>query len=67
MSTMNRTAIAAAVLFAAAAAADELDGAALQRLADRAEIEELVARYVTALDTLDADAYDGVFTADGEY
>ena len=25
------------------------------------------ARYVTALDTLDADAYEGVFTEDGEY
>jgi uncharacterized protein (TIGR02246 family) len=40
---------------------------AVQKLIDRAEIEELVARYVTALDGLDADAYEGVFTADGEY
>ena len=39
----------------------------LQTLADRAEIEELITRYVTALDGLDADAYEGVFTADGEY
>ena len=50
---------------AALAAEDAED--ALQKLIDRAEIEELVARYVTALDTLDADAYEGVFTADGEY
>jgi hypothetical protein len=41
--------------------------AAVQRLIDRAEIEELVTRYVTALDTLDADTYEGVFTRDGEY
>jgi uncharacterized protein (TIGR02246 family) len=47
--------------------AAEEPAAALQRLLDRAEIEELVVRYVTALDTLDADAYEGVFTADGEY
>lgn len=49
------------------ASAQEAPSAALQRLMDRAEIEELVARYVTALDTLDADAYEGVFTEDGEY
>jgi uncharacterized protein (TIGR02246 family) len=39
----------------------------VQTLADRAAIEELITRYVTALDGLDADAYEGVFTADGEY
>ncbi len=39
----------------------------VQTLADRAEIEELITRYVTALDGLDADAYEGVFTVDGEY
>lgn len=48
------------------AAADD-SSAALQKLVDRAEIQELVVRYVTALDTLDADAYEGVFTEDGEY
>jgi uncharacterized protein (TIGR02246 family) len=51
----------------AAFAAEESPSAALQRLIDRAEIETLVARYVTALDTLDADAYEGVFTVDGVY
>ena len=39
----------------------------LQRLTDRAEIEELVALYVHALDTLDADAYASVFTEDAVY
>lgn len=39
----------------------------LRTLADRAEIEELVARYVHALDTLDADAYASVFTEDAVY
>jgi uncharacterized protein (TIGR02246 family) len=66
---VNTRVIACAVLLfgAGAAAADDAGTAALQRLVDRAEIEELVTRYVTALDTLDADAYEGVFTEDGEY
>jgi uncharacterized protein (TIGR02246 family) len=51
----------------AALAAEDAETVGLQRLLDRAEIQELVARYVTALDTLDADAYEGVFTDDGEY
>ena len=43
------------------------DDAAVQKLLDRAEIEELVARYVTALDTLDADMYAGVFAEDAVF
>jgi uncharacterized protein (TIGR02246 family) len=39
----------------------------LQQLQDRAEIEELVANYVKALDTLDADLYANVFTEDAVY
>jgi 3-phenylpropionate/cinnamic acid dioxygenase small subunit len=39
----------------------------VQQLLDRAEIAELVVRYVTALDTRDAEAYANVFTEDGEY
>lgn len=39
----------------------------LQQLQDRAEIEELITRYATALDTLDADAYANVFTEDAEF
>jgi uncharacterized protein (TIGR02246 family) len=52
---------------AAARAAEDPNAAALQRLLDKEEIGALVARYVTALDTLDADAYAGVFTPDAEY
>ena len=40
---------------------------AVHALVDRAEIEELVARYVHALDTRDADAYASVFTEDAVY
>ena len=40
---------------------------AIRKLQDRAEIEELVTRYVTALDTLDADAYANVFAEDAVY
>jgi uncharacterized protein (TIGR02246 family) len=39
----------------------------IRALGDRAEIEELVVRYVTALDTLDADAYAGVFAEDAVF
>ena len=66
----SKVIMCAALFFAGvgtACAAEEAEALALQRLLDRAEILELVARYVTALDTLDADAYEGVFTADGEY
>ena len=55
---------AVAILAANAAAADD---SAVQRLLDRAEIEELVTRYVTALDTRDADMYAGVFAEDAVY
>ena len=51
----------------AAFAAEDPQSAALQRLLDKDEIASVVARYVTALDTLDADAYEGVFAPDGEY
>lgn len=54
----------AATLSAPAAAADD---AAVQKLLDRAEIETLVVRYATALDTLDADAYAGVFAEDAVF
>lgn len=40
---------------------------AVQRVIDRAEIEAVVAQYVTSLDTLDADGYAGVFTEDAEF
>jgi 3-phenylpropionate/cinnamic acid dioxygenase small subunit len=41
--------------------------AAVQTLLDRAEIEELVVRYITSLDTRDADTYANVFTEDAIY
>lgn len=40
---------------------------AVRMLMDRAEIEELVVRYVTALDTLDAEAFASVFAEDAVY
>jgi hypothetical protein len=55
----------AAVFFCGPLQAQSAD--LLQRLNDRDEIEELVALYVHALDTLDADAYASVFTEDAVY
>jgi uncharacterized protein (TIGR02246 family) len=40
---------------------------AMQRMLDRIEIQELVARYVTALDTRDPDLYENVFTEDAVF
>jgi uncharacterized protein (TIGR02246 family) len=39
---------------------------AQQRLQNKLDIQALIVRYGTALDTLDADAYAGVFTTDAE-
>jgi 3-phenylpropionate/cinnamic acid dioxygenase small subunit len=65
MGTRTSAVIFAVALLAANAAA--ADDAAVQKLLDRAEIEELVTRYVTALDTRDADLYAGVFAEDAVY
>lgn len=54
----------AALVVASSAAAQD---AAVQKALDRAEIEELVARYVKGLDTLDADLYAGVFAEDAVF
>jgi len=65
----NRGPVVAAA-FAALLAAGTLHAQSadlLQRQIDRAEIGELVALYVHALDTLDADAYASVFTEDAVY
>ena len=56
----------AAFIAVASAAAGE-DASVEQQLLDRAEIEELITRYVTALDTRDADMYAGVFAEDAVY
>lgn len=58
------------VVFAAALAVTGqacADDAAVQKALDRAEIQELVARYVHGLDTLDADLYAGVFAEDAVF
>jgi len=39
----------------------------LREAKDRAEIEQLMWRYVRALDTLNADAYSAVYTPDGQF
>jgi uncharacterized protein (TIGR02246 family) len=61
---MRTSAVILAIAIASAAAADD---AAIEKLLDRAEIEALVARYVTGLDTLDADLYAGVFAEDAVF
>jgi 3-phenylpropionate/cinnamic acid dioxygenase small subunit len=47
------------------ALADDAD--ILRRAQDRAEIEDLMWRYVRALDSFDPDAYASVYTEDGEF
>jgi uncharacterized protein (TIGR02246 family) len=70
---MNAQQFSASILLAvwsigfSAAPARAQAGAELRQLLDRAEIEELVVRYVTALDGLDAEAYANVFTEDAVY
>jgi 3-phenylpropionate/cinnamic acid dioxygenase small subunit len=49
----------------AQAAADEAD--ILRQAQDRAEIEDLMWRYVRALDSFDPDAYANVYTEDGQF
>src|SRR5262245_44923766 len=50
----------------AAAPSGAAQSNAQQRLQDKSDIQALIVRYGTALDTLDADAYAGVFTTDAE-
>jgi hypothetical protein len=42
------------------------DSEAVRQLADRAAIEEVMQKYVWSVDSLDADGYVSVFTADAE-
>src|SRR5688572_5766965 len=58
---------ASLVAFALAEGAAAADDPAVQKLLDRAEVEALVTRYVTGLDTLDADMYAGVFAEDAVF
>lgn len=59
------TLVALASVPAGVAFADDAD--VLRQVRDRAEIDELMWRYVRALDTLDADAYALVYTEDGSF
>jgi hypothetical protein len=49
------------------ARASDSDAQVLREARDRAEIEQLMWRYVRALDTLDADAYAATYTPDGRF
>jgi uncharacterized protein (TIGR02246 family) len=60
-------AIASFVVGCSAPPEPEQSSGVLRQLQDRAEIEDLVANYVKALDTLDADLYASVFTEDAVY
>lgn len=60
---LEAIAVGVALAPSIAGAADD----AMQELQDRAAIQALVVRYVTALDTLDADAYAAVFAEDAEF
>jgi uncharacterized protein (TIGR02246 family) len=44
-----------------------VNDAAVQRLLDKAEIEDVLVRYTHALDTLDADKYASVFAEDAVF
>jgi uncharacterized protein (TIGR02246 family) len=63
----SRTVAISALAVMLLGAPSRADTDAIQKLVDRAEIEELIARYVTALDTLDADAYASVFAEDAVF
>jgi 3-phenylpropionate/cinnamic acid dioxygenase small subunit len=43
------------------------DADVLREIRDRDQIEDVMWRYTRALDTNDADAYAGVYTADGQF
>ena len=58
---------AVALLAAAAARAAGSDADVLREARDRAEIEQLMWRYVRALDTLDENAYAATYTPDGRF
>jgi uncharacterized protein (TIGR02246 family) len=65
MQKLTLALVTALALVAGAARAD--DAATLREVQDRAAIEALMWRYVRALDTLDPEAYAGVFTEDGTF
>lgn len=58
-------ALAIGAAFTTQAFADDAD--ILREAQDRVEIEDLMWRYVRALDTFDPDAYASVYTEDGQF
>jgi len=67
MKLCRNAALIGAVFFLISIPARAQQADSLRQLQDRAEIHELVARYITALDTRDADTYANVFTEDAVY
>jgi 3-phenylpropionate/cinnamic acid dioxygenase small subunit len=72
MQRSKLVALAAAGLLASSIVAAQLAGASadnrqLQRLLDESDIAKVLVRYTHALDTLDADAYAGVFAEDAVF
>lgn len=56
-----------AAITALAAVSASAQDTLLREFQDRVEIQDLMWRYVRALDTLDADGYAAVFTEDGQF
>lgn len=67
MNFCRRAALSSTVFFLTSLPAQAQLSDAIQKLQDRAEIEELVARYVIALDTRDPAMYANVFTENAVY
>jgi hypothetical protein len=61
------TCASAASGLAFAGSTGSADAEVLREARDRAEIEQLMWRYVRALDTFDAEAYAATYTADGSF
>lgn len=59
--------VAAGLLIAAPFRTTAADGDAVQRLLDKAAIEDVLVQYTRALDTLDADRYASVFAEDAVF
>jgi len=59
--------VAAGILIAAPFRTTAAGSDALQRLLDKAAIEDVLVKYTRALDTLDADRYASVFTDDAVF
>jgi hypothetical protein len=67
MKAFLRPVVACALSCALLAPAIADDSDILRQTQDRAEIEDLMWRYVRALDTFDPEAYASVYTEDGQF